>query len=64
MTEMDAVLSTEQVSAYLQIPVNTLYGWRYHGKGPRAIQVGRHLRYRRSEVDRWLDEQARSQGAA
>jgi len=25
------------------------------GKGPRAIRVGNTLRYRRSEVERWLD---------
>ena len=25
-----------EVAAYLQIPVKTLYAWRYEGKGPRA----------------------------
>ncbi|NIL60058.1 helix-turn-helix domain-containing protein [Salinispora arenicola] len=36
-------------------PKNTLYAWHSRGKGPRAIRVGNTLRYRRSEVERWLD---------
>lgn len=42
------------VAAYLQVPVKTLYTWRYHGKGPRAHRVGRHLRYRWEDVEAWL----------
>ena len=31
--------SVEDVSAYLGVPVGTLYQWRYLGKGPRAAKV-------------------------
>lgn len=50
-------LTTEQVAEYLQVPVSTLHQWRYLGKGPRAARVGKHLRYRRSDVDAWFDKQ-------
>ncbi|HLT09233.1 MAG TPA: helix-turn-helix domain-containing protein [Micromonosporaceae bacterium] len=50
--------TAEEVAAYLGVPVRTLYQWRLRGTGPRASKVGRHLRYRWSEVERWLDEQA------
>ncbi len=40
----------------LGVPVPTIYGWRYHGEGPRGIKVGRHVRYRLAEVNRWLDQ--------
>ncbi|RQX01447.1 excisionase [Micromonospora inaquosa] len=37
-------------------PKNTLHAWHSRGKGPRAIRVGNTLRYRRSEVESWLDD--------
>jgi excisionase family DNA binding protein len=51
----ERLLSVAEVASYLGVPVKTLYQWRHKGVGPRAMRVGRHLRYRRSEVDRWLD---------
>jgi excisionase family DNA binding protein len=51
----DRLLSAEEVAAYLQVPLKTLYQWRLKGTGPRGLRVGRHLRYRRDEVDGWLD---------
>lgn len=50
--------STQEVSAYLGVPVNTIYQWRIRGVGPRAVRVGRWLRYRWEDVDRWLEQQA------
>jgi excisionase family DNA binding protein len=52
----DKLLSVAQLAGRLQVPEQTLYGWRYKGEGPRAIKVGRHLRYRRSDVEKWLEE--------
>lgn len=46
--------SPDDVADYLGVPVATLYGWRYKGTGPRAMRVGRHLRYRRADVEAWL----------
>ena len=51
----DPLLTIEDVAAWLGKPKNTLYAWHSRGKGPRAIRVGNTLRYRRSEVERWLD---------
>lgn len=52
-------MAPSEVASYLQVPEETLYQWRYRGVGPRSIKVGKHLRYRRSEIDKWLDENAR-----
>ncbi|WP_327009037.1 helix-turn-helix domain-containing protein [Dactylosporangium sp. NBC_01737] len=52
------LLTVDEVAAYLRIPQATLYQWRYHRTGPRAIKVGRHLRYRAVDVETWLDSQA------
>lgn len=52
------LLTAEQLAAELEIPLRTIYNWRHRGVGPRSIKVGRHLRYRRADIDAWLDTQA------
>lgn len=53
----DELLSIEDLSAELKIPLPTLYTWRSRGKGPQGFRLANsHVRYRRSEVDRWLAE--------
>ncbi len=51
----DDVITIEELARQLDIPKTTLYGWRYKGKGPRSHRVGKHLRYRWSDVLSWLD---------
>lgn len=51
-------VSPEGLAALLALPVATVYGWRTKGVGPRGIKVGRHVRYRRSDVDAWLEAQS------
>jgi excisionase family DNA binding protein len=48
----------EEVSAFLRVPVGTLYQWRHRRTGPRASKVGKHLRYNPAEVRTWLERQA------
>ncbi|HWD82918.1 MAG TPA: helix-turn-helix domain-containing protein [Kribbella sp.] len=54
----DRLLSIEDLSTYLQVPVNTLYQWRKTGKGPNGFRVGKYVRYRPTDVDAWIDGQA------
>ena len=56
------LLGMTELSTYLNVPRATLYAWRSHGDGPRGIKVGRHVRYRPEDVEKWLD--ARSDGAS
>ena len=60
MSEIDAVMTPAEVAEYLQVPEATVGKWRYIGAGPDYMHVGRHVRYRRSAVDRWLDSQKRA----
>lgn len=48
----------QDVSAFLRVPVATLYRWRYVGYGPDAYPTGRHLRYDPAEVRAWVKGQA------
>lgn len=49
--------SPETLADWLGLPVATLYAWRSHGTGPPAHRVGRHLRYRRADIEAWLTTQ-------
>lgn len=55
--------SPQDIADYLGVPIDTIYGWRSRGIGPRGMRVGRHVRYRRRDVDDWLDRQADKQSA-
>jgi len=55
MNDHDQLLDAHELAEWLAVPVATLYQWRYTGNGPRALKVGRHLRYRRSDVEAWLE---------
>ncbi len=48
------MLEPGALSAELHIPETTLAQWRYRGVGPAYLKVGRHVRYRRADVDGWL----------
>jgi excisionase family DNA binding protein len=49
------VLTIEELSIYLKIPKSTLYKLVREGKVP-SQKVGRHWRFRKKAIDRWLDE--------
>ena len=51
----DALLSPQQLADYLAVPVATVYRWRCEGTGPRGIRIGKHVRYRRPDVEAWLE---------
>lgn len=43
-----------EVATYLSVPEKTIYMWRTRGQGPRGMRVGRHVRFRREDVEEWL----------
>lgn len=57
MSASERLMSLGDLSEMLGVPVNTLYGWRVRGEGPPGYRVGRHVRYRRSAVEAWLETQ-------
>lgn len=56
-SSQDPLLSPAELADYLAIPVQTIYQWRHRGEGPPGYRVGRHVRYRWSDIQRWLDDQ-------
>ena len=49
----DELLTTKEVLAYLRVTHKTIYRLVKAGRIPCA-QIGRHWRFRRSEIDAWL----------
>jgi excisionase family DNA binding protein len=52
----EAFLTTEEVLEYLQVTQRTVYRLIKAGRIP-AVRVGRQWRFRKQDVDRWLESQ-------
>ncbi len=63
--ESAELLTTREVAKLLRIDPSTVARWRAQGQGPRWIRVAlRTVRYRRSDVDRFLADRIRTSTAA
>ncbi|MFF3617730.1 helix-turn-helix domain-containing protein [Streptomyces sp. NPDC002467] len=64
----DDLLKPTQVHAEYGFSPQTLANWRWTGTGPAYIKTspgkGGRIRYKRSAIERWLDERTVSGGAA
>lgn len=54
----DPLLTVQQLAARLGVPVATVYAWNSRDLGPRRLRLGKHLRYRESDIEAWLDQRA------
>ncbi len=52
----DVFLTTEEVLEYLQVNLRTVYRLIHAGKIP-AVRVGRQWRFRKTDIDFWLENQ-------
>lgn len=51
----DRLLSAQEVAQFLGVPLATLYQWRTKGTAPRAVKVGRHIRFRQEDLNAWCE---------
>ena len=55
--EMESeILTVDELQNYLKIPKPTLYALAQNGRIP-AAKVGKHWRFRRTDIDEWLKAQ-------
>jgi excisionase family DNA binding protein len=57
------ILTLEEVAAYLRLKPQTIYKWAQEKRIP-AAKIGKEWRFRRSVIDRWLDDQMFGNGSA
>lgn len=50
----ERMISPKELAALLQVPLQTIYQWRYRGGGPPGYRIGRHVRFRMNDVEAWL----------
>lgn len=48
-------LTTREAAGYLGLATSTLNKWRCHGGGPQFLKLGRAVRYRQDDLDRFLE---------
>lgn len=58
---MGAVLTIDELCEYLKLAKSTAYKLAQEGKIP-GQKVGRHWRFNRDAIDRWLSEQSSKGG--
>ena len=54
MSNGERWVSIGDLADELSVPVTTVYQWRSRGHGPRGAKFGRHVRFRRSDIDAWI----------
>jgi excisionase family DNA binding protein len=52
---LPAIMTISETSEYLRIPLSSLYKLAQERRIP-CQKVGRHWRFRREALDRWLDQ--------
>jgi excisionase family DNA binding protein len=50
-------LSVEQLAERYGVPIDTVYRWRFAGTAPKALKIGKHLRFRWADVLEWEEQQ-------
>jgi excisionase family DNA binding protein len=58
--ERATTVGPEEAAKRLGVTARTLANWRWQGRGPRFVRVGRKIRFRLSDLAAWLDTQTRA----
>lgn len=62
--KLNDLLDAEQAAEILDVTTGTLAVWRCSGRYALPfVKVGRKVRYRRADLDAWLEERTQSNGA-
>ena len=49
-------LSIKDLAEWLQVSSHTIYKWRCINTGPVGHRIGRHIRFRREDVEAWVGQ--------
>ena len=60
---VEQFLTVDELAALLRTSTNAVYSQRHRNQAPGslAVQVGRRLLWRKSDLDRWWDEVSQPQ---
>ena len=60
--DFEDLLTLREVAQILRVPEATLRYWIHKETGPTNLKIGRHVRYPRAALQRWMREQRRGGG--
>lgn len=49
-------LTVDQFADLIGVPVRTIKHWVSEGTAPPSAKLGRHRRFRRVDIEAWIDE--------
>ena len=55
-----SMLITKEAAGYIGLKKTTLEAWRCRGGGPVFIKLGKAVRYRREDLDEFINSRART----
>ncbi len=50
------LMVTERAAEYLDVSKGTLPVWRCRGTGPKYVRIGRCIKYRKADLDAYIEE--------
>jgi len=54
--QVEVLFNQKQVAEMLKVSTKTLEYYRWKGIGPHFVKVGRHVRYRRSDLVAFIEQ--------
>lgn len=54
---VEPLMTADEVATYLRVTAGSVYNWVSKGEIP-FVKVGAAVRFRRTELDRWVEERA------
>jgi predicted DNA-binding transcriptional regulator AlpA len=54
----ETLIAAADLPRYVPVAQQTLARWRYEGRGPRFVKVGRRVAYRAGDIRHWLLERS------
>jgi excisionase family DNA binding protein len=51
----ERLLTVKETAQYLGTTPGNVYDWVKNGKGPRYVRMGRSIRYRLSDLEKYVD---------
>ena len=58
---MPNLITTSEFAEIVRAPEETVRYWRFIGKGPRSVKLGRRVLYDRDDVEQWIADQRTQQ---
>jgi excisionase family DNA binding protein len=57
----EKLLTPADLAELLSVSLATVYRWNSDGNGPPRLKLGKHVRYRTGDVEKWLTTHGESE---